>query len=81
MYLQWRSDTSIFTCGGEYQGLQDIGQGNNSHNTIGFIDDHQPMDLQTREEEAPHVKAEISQVLKWTLERKSFMYYTASNNF
>ena len=81
MYLRWRSDTSIFTCGGEYQGLQDIGQGNNSHNTISFIDDHQPMDLQTREEEAPRVKAEISQVLKWTLERKSFMYYTVSNNF
>ena len=72
MYLRWRSDTSIYTCGGEYQGLQNIGQGNNSHDTIGFIDDHQPMDLQTREGEVPHVKAEVKSSFKMNLRKKIF---------
>lgn len=33
------------TCGGEDQGLQNVRQGNNTHDTICFIYYHQPMDL------------------------------------
>lgn len=47
--LRERPAAGTHTCGCEYQGLQNVRQGDNTHDAVCFVYYHQPMHLQTRE--------------------------------
>lgn len=46
--LRERPAAGMHTCGREYQGLQNVRQGDNTHDAVCFVYYHQPMHLQTR---------------------------------